>query len=125
MVGEGLDVLAQAASIVHDMERKAQPAFEPIKVVVDAGRLPMGVGEYGAVVDRVECPLARHECHDGGLDVPVEAEGLTWAEIARRVGISLMTLRLWWKAGIRPNYRHLHALLSVANSLGLGHLFTD
>ena len=30
------------------------------------------------------------------------ASGLPWAEIARRLGISPMTIRRWWKAGIRP-----------------------
>ena len=36
-----------------------------------------------------------------------------------------MTIRRWWKAGIRPNYRHLNALLSLADDLGLGHLFRE
>ena len=69
-----LHVLAQAASIVHDMERKAPLAFEPLKVVVDAGRLPMGVGEDGAVGHGVEGSLARHERHDRGLHAPAEAD---------------------------------------------------
>ena len=53
------------------------------------------------------------------------ASGLPWAEIARRLGISPMTIRRWWKAGVRPNYRHLNALLSLADDLGLGHLFRE
>ena len=53
------------------------------------------------------------------------ASGLSWAEIARRLGVAPMTRRRWWKAGIRPNYRHLNALLSLADDLGLGHLFRD
>ena len=53
------------------------------------------------------------------------ASGLTWAEIARRLGISPITIRRWWKRGVRPNYRHLKALQDLADDLGLGHLFTD
>ena len=54
-----------------------------------------------------------------------EESGLPWAEIARRLGVSTMTIRRWWKRGVRPNYRHLKALLEMADDLGLGHLFTD
>ena len=53
------------------------------------------------------------------------ASGLSLAEIARRLGISPVTIRRWWKRGVRPNYRHLKALQDLADSMGLGHLFTD
>ena len=53
------------------------------------------------------------------------ASGLTWAEIARRLRISPITIRRWWKRGVRPNYQHLKALQDLADDLGLGHLFTD
>ena len=53
------------------------------------------------------------------------ASGLSWAEIARRLGVSPMTVRRWRKAGVRPNFRHLRALQNLADSLGLGHVFTD
>ena len=53
------------------------------------------------------------------------ASGLPWAEIARRLGVSTMTIRRWWKRGVRPNFRHMKALQDLADSLGLGHLFTD
>ena len=51
--------------------------------------------------------------------------GLTWAEIARRLGTYPHTV--WrWKEGLgRPNAQHMMALLDLADDLGLGHLFTD
>ena len=74
MVGEGLDVLAEASAVVHDVQREAQPVSEPLDVLVEAGRLPMGVGEDGAGGDAVKRSLACHERHDGGLDAPAQAE---------------------------------------------------
>ena len=59
MVGEGLHVLAETAPVVHDVEREAQPVPEPFEVLVDAGGLPSGVGEDGAVGDAVEHALVR------------------------------------------------------------------
>ena len=53
-----------------------------------------------------------------------EESGLTWAEIARRVGTSDLNLRRW-RDGVRPHWRHLAALLELAEDLGLAHLFTD
>ena len=53
-----------------------------------------------------------------------EESGLSWAEIARRLGTSTFNLRRW-KDGVRPILRHLMALLELAHDLGLGHLFTD
>ena len=53
------------------------------------------------------------------------ASGLSWAEIARRLGVDPVTVRRWWQRGVRPNYRHLKALQDLADDLGLGHLFNE
>ena len=50
-----------------------------------------------------------------------EASGLSWAELARRLGTSDLTVRRW-RAGIDPNAHHLLALQDLAESMGLGHL---
>ena len=71
------------------------------------------------------------ETHDFSSDFPQrlqrfkEESGLTWAEIARRLGTYPHTL--WrWKEGLgRPNAKHMMALLDLADSLGLRHLFID
>ncbi len=47
--------------------------------------------------------------------------GLTWSELARRLGTNPLTLRRW-RQGARPNALHLLALLEVAASLDLVHL---
>ena len=50
-----------------------------------------------------------------------KASGLTWAEIARRLGTSVVNL--WrWRQGILPNMHHLLALQELAEGMGLGHL---
>ena len=51
--------------------------------------------------------------------------GLSWAEIARRLGTYPYTVRRWWKKEMRPSTRHMMALLLLADSLGLAHLFTE
>ena len=53
------------------------------------------------------------------------ASGLSWAEIARRLGVAPLTIRRWRYKGVRPSYQHLKALHDLADDLGLGHLFTD
>ena len=53
-----------------------------------------------------------------------EESGLSWAELARRLGTSTLNLRRWKDKGVRPNWRHLVALLELAEELGLAHLFT-
>ena len=53
-----------------------------------------------------------------------EESGLSWAELARRLGTFPLTVRRWWKLGVRPNTRHLMALLELAEELGLVHLLT-
>ncbi len=51
-----------------------------------------------------------------------KASGMSWAEMARRLGTSTMTIWRWRYDGIRPNARHLLALQELAKSMGLGHL---
>ena len=54
-----------------------------------------------------------------------DESGLSWAEIARRLGTYPHTV--WrWKEGLgRPSAKYMMALLELADSLGLRHLFTD
>ena len=58
------------------------------------------------------------------LELLVKESGLTWAEIARRLGVDPLTVRRWWKYGVRPSPRHQMALLRLAEDLGLGHVLT-
>ena len=58
------------------------------------------------------------------LELLMKESGLTWAEIARRLGVDPLTVRRWWKYGVRPNVRHQMALLGLARDLGLGHILT-
>ena len=51
-----------------------------------------------------------------------EASGMTWDEIAWRLGTTTATLWRWRYAGIRPSAHYLLALHDLAQSLGLGHL---
>ena len=51
--------------------------------------------------------------------------GLSWAEIARRIGTYPHTVWRWKEGQGRPNVQHMMALLDLADGLGLGHLFTD
>ncbi len=50
--------------------------------------------------------------------------GLSWEELARLLGTSSYTVWRWREGGVPPIFRHLMALLELAESLGLGHLFT-
>ena len=54
-----------------------------------------------------------------------EASGLSWAEMARRIETYPLTIRRWRDDGVRPTHRHQLALLALAESLGLGHIFTE
>ena len=54
-----------------------------------------------------------------------EESGLSWSEIARRLGTYRHTVWRWAEGKARPNYPHRKALMELADSLGLGHLFTD
>ena len=59
---------------------------------------------------------------DEGLERFKEASGLSWAEIARLLGTSVLNLWRWRKRGVLPNMRHLLALQNLADSMNLGHL---
>ena len=52
-----------------------------------------------------------------------EASGLSWAELARRIGTDTLTVRRW-RAGTHPNSQHLLALMDLAGKLDLGHILT-
>ena len=54
-----------------------------------------------------------------------ELSGLSWSEIARRIGTYRSTVSRWKRGGGRPNMEHMMALLDLAESLGLRHIFTD
>ena len=54
-----------------------------------------------------------------------EESGLSWSEIARRIGTYRHTVWRWTEGKVRPNVKHMLALLELAGSLGLGHLFTE
>ena len=54
-----------------------------------------------------------------------EESGLSWAEIIRLLGTYPLTIRRWRYKGVRPNLAHQTALLELADSPGLGHIFTD
>ena len=49
------------------------------------------------------------------------ASGLSWSEIARRVGTSTLVIRRW-RRGAHPSSEHLIALLNLAEDMGLAHL---
>ena len=51
--------------------------------------------------------------------------GLPWAEVARRVGADIESVRRWREGRTRPNAEHLAALDGLAESLGMGRLFRD
>ena len=53
-----------------------------------------------------------------------EESGLSWAEIARRLGADPKTVRRWHQNGVLPNAHYLLALQDLAAGYGLGHLFT-
>lgn len=57
----------------------------------------------------------------GALERFKEASGLSWSEIARRVGTSTLVIRRW-RRGAHPSSEHLIALLNLAEDLGLAHL---
>ena len=50
--------------------------------------------------------------------------GLSWSEIARRIGVYRHTVSRWVKGRTRPNTEHMMALLDLAEELGLAHIFT-
>ena len=54
-----------------------------------------------------------------------EESRLSWAEIARLLGVYPHTVWRWQSGVARPNGEHMMALQSLAGDFGLGHLFTD
>ena len=55
----------------------------------------------------------------------MKESGLSWAEIARRIGTYRHTVLRWTEGVVRPNVKHMMALLELAKDMGLGHLFTE
>ena len=51
--------------------------------------------------------------------------GLSWSEIARRIGTYRHTVFRWVNGSSRPNTEHMMALLDLAEGLGLAHIFTE
>ena len=51
--------------------------------------------------------------------------GLSWSDIARRLGTYRHTVWRWAEGRTRPNYQHRRALCEFAESMGLGHLLAD
>ena len=50
--------------------------------------------------------------------------GLSWSELARRLGSYRHTVWRWAEGRTRPNCQHRRALLELAEGMGLGHLLT-
>ena len=75
--------------------------------------------------------LYRRRTYDFPNDFPdrlkrfQEESGLSWSEIARRIGTYRHTVWRWTEGQVRPNVKHMMALLELANDLGLGHIFTE
>ncbi len=42
-------------------------------------------------------------------------QGLTQIELAKRVGVSMMTIQLWERASTKPNEENLKKLMEVLN----------
>ena len=55
-----------------------------------------------------------------GLQRLREESGLTWRQIAEMAGISELTVSRWRK-GAHPSWRHMLALMDLAEGLGLAH----
>ena len=53
-----------------------------------------------------------------------EQSGLSWSEIARRLGTYRHTVWRWKDGRSQPNYQYRRALWDLAESMGLGRLFT-
>ncbi len=54
-----------------------------------------------------------------------EESGLSWSEMARRLGTYRHTVWRWAEGRARPNYQHRRALMELADTMSLGYLFTD
>ena len=85
----------------------------------------------GDVIPRQRIHHTRENYYEVPADFPErlkrfkEESGLTWAEIARRIGAHPYTVRRWVLGRSRPNMRYMMALLELAEELGLRHIFTD
>ena len=53
-----------------------------------------------------------------------EESGLSRSEIGRRLGTYRNTVWRWKEGRAHPSYQHRKALVELADSLDLGHLFT-
>ena len=53
-----------------------------------------------------------------------EASGLSWGEMAERLGTTPLRLRRW-RRGVRPRTEYIIALLELAASMELIHLLLD
>ena len=51
-----------------------------------------------------------------------QESGLSWSEIARRLGTYRNTVWRWAEGRARPNHQHRRALLELAEDLGLVHV---
>ena len=54
-----------------------------------------------------------------------EESGMSWSEIAHRLGTYRHTVGRWCTAGVRPNQHHMKALLDLADDFGLSYPFTE
>ncbi|MXY44701.1 MAG: hypothetical protein F4Y50_11725 [Dehalococcoidia bacterium] len=54
-----------------------------------------------------------------------EESGVSWSEIARRIGTYRHTVWRWKEGRGRPNAEHMMALLELAESLGFRRIFPD
>ena len=102
-------------------------AFDrPIPATETAGAPAASAAETAAS----EAVFAHNGFAPGFYDFPQrlkrfkEESGLSWAEIARRLGADPKTVRRWQKDGVLPNAHYLLALQDLAKGRGLGHLFT-
>ena len=55
------------------------------------------------------------------LQIFKEASGLSWRELARRLGVSPHRIRCW-RTGTVPGSTHLFFLMQLADELGLGEI---
>ena len=51
--------------------------------------------------------------------------GLSWSDIARRLGTYRHTVWRWAEGKARPYFQHRKALMELADNMGLGHLFAE
>ena len=54
-----------------------------------------------------------------------EESGLSCSEIARRIGTYRPTVWRWVEGRVRPNVKHMMALMALTEDLGLDYFFTE